>query len=60
MVAVLNILLNETDERILLEHWSGREDLLAMVRRFLGEADQMIGKGRLQQILDMLGVRAAG
>jgi uncharacterized membrane protein YkvA (DUF1232 family) len=60
MVAVLNILLNETDERILLEHWSGREDLLAMVRRFLGEADQMIGKGRLQQILEMLGVRAAG
>jgi uncharacterized membrane protein YkvA (DUF1232 family) len=57
MVAVLNILLNETNEQVLLEHWSGKADLLVMVRRFLGEADQMIGKGRLQQILEALGIR---
>jgi uncharacterized membrane protein YkvA (DUF1232 family) len=57
MVAVLNVLLNETDEQVLLDHWSGSADLLATVRRFLGQADQIIGVGRLQQILEALGIR---
>ena len=57
LVAVLNVLLTEVDNQILLEHWSGSSDLLSTVRSFLAKADQMIGKGRLDSILDSLGIR---
>src|SRR5688572_5708060 len=60
LVAVLNIVLNEVDNQIILEHWSGKADLLQTVRRFLGEADQMIGKGRIAKLLDYLGIRRPG
>lgn len=57
LVVVLNILLNEVDNQIVLEHWSGSADLLTTVRKFLSQADQMIGKGRLDKILEYLGIR---
>ena len=60
LVAVLNIVLNEVDNQIILEHWSGKADLLQTVRKFLGEADQMIGKGRIEKLLDYLGIRRPG
>ncbi len=57
MVAVLNILLTEVDEDILLEHWSGETDLLALMRTFLGRADDVMGKGRLDEVLRRMGVK---
>ncbi len=57
MVAVLNIMLKEVDNQIILESWSGDADLLATVRKFLDQADQIIGKQRLDKILDYLGIR---
>jgi uncharacterized membrane protein YkvA (DUF1232 family) len=57
VVAALNMLLNEVDQRIILEHWSGKEDLLGTIQRVLAQADQLIGKGRLQKILETIGIR---
>ena len=57
IVAALNMLFKEVDRTIILEHWSGKEDLLATVERVLAQADQLIGKGRLDKILEAIGVR---
>jgi uncharacterized membrane protein YkvA (DUF1232 family) len=57
LVAALNQLINEVDPQIVLQHWSGNADLLAKVREILGQADQLIGKGRLDKILEALGIR---
>jgi uncharacterized membrane protein YkvA (DUF1232 family) len=38
---ILNRLLNDTDEAILREHWSGSGDVLDMIRRVLGAADNL-------------------
>lgn len=59
LVAALNQLINEVDPQIVLQHWSGDVDLLAKVREILGQADQLIGKGRLEKILQGLGIRPA-
>lgn len=59
IVAALNMLLNEVDPQIVLEHWSGKADLLVKVREILTQADQLVGKGRLDKILDALGLRRA-
>ena len=62
VVAALNMLLNEVDQQVVLENWSGNADLLVKIREILGKADQMVGKGRLDKILEAIGVRkpAAG
>jgi len=57
LVAALNMLLNETDHQIVLENWSGKADLLETVRDFLRRSDELIGKARLEKILDYLGIR---
>jgi len=57
VVAVLNMLINEVDQRVILEHWSGKEDLLGTIQRVLAQADQLIGKGRLEKILATIGIR---
>jgi len=57
LVAALNQLLNEVDPQVVLNHWSGNVDLLSKVREILGQADQLIGKGRLEKILEGLGMR---
>lgn len=41
-VYILNKMLSDTDEAILREHWSGSEDLLAMIRRVLASADGLV------------------
>ena len=56
MVAVLNIMLKEVDNQIILENWSGSADLLSTVRKFLDQADQIIGKQRLEKILEYVGI----
>jgi uncharacterized membrane protein YkvA (DUF1232 family) len=57
VVAALNMLINEVDQRVILEHWSGKEDLLGTIQRVLAQADQLIGKGRLEKILATIGIR---
>jgi len=57
IVAALNILLNESDRTVVLEHWTGKEDLLATIQKVLGQADELMGKGRLEKILAGLGIR---
>jgi uncharacterized membrane protein YkvA (DUF1232 family) len=57
VVAALNALLNEVDRQIILEHWSGKADLLATIQRVLGQADDLVGKSRLEKILAAIGVR---
>jgi uncharacterized membrane protein YkvA (DUF1232 family) len=57
IVAALNILVNEADRAVVLEHWSGKEDLLATLQKVLAQADQLIGKGRLEKILAAIGIR---
>jgi uncharacterized membrane protein YkvA (DUF1232 family) len=56
MVAALNMLINEIDPQIVLDNWSGKADLLASLKQILGDADQLIGKGRLEKILAVLGI----
>ena len=57
IVAALNMLFKDVDRKIILEHWSGKEDLLATVEKVLAQADQLIGMGRLEKILAGLGIR---
>jgi len=57
IVAALNILFNEADRAVVLEHWSGKEDLLGTVQKVLAQADQLIGKARLKSILEKIGIR---
>jgi uncharacterized membrane protein YkvA (DUF1232 family) len=57
VVAALNVLLQESDRQVILEHWSGKEDLLETVRKVLAQADQLVGMGRLEKILAGLGIR---
>lgn len=43
-VYLLNRMLIDTDPAILREHWSGREDVLATIKKVLGAADNLVGK----------------
>lgn len=52
-VYILSKMLNDTDEAILREHWSGRGDLLDMIRRVLHSADRIVGKDFLAKIKKM-------
>lgn len=57
VVVALNMLFNEVDRRIILEHWSGKQDLLETIQKVLAQADQLIGKARLEKILAGIGIR---
>ena len=57
IVAALNMLINESDRAVVVEHWTGKEDLLATIQKVLGQADELMGKGRLDKILTALGIR---
>src|SRR5512139_139142 len=45
IIAALNVLVNEADRTVVLEHWTGKEDLLATIQKVLGKADDLMGKG---------------
>lgn len=49
---VLNKLLT-TDSEIVREHWSGSEDVLAMIQRVLGAADTLIGSDVVGKVKKM-------
>ncbi len=57
VVAALNMLLNEVDRQVVLEHWSGKADLLETIQKVVVQADQLIGKSRLERILETIGIR---
>lgn len=53
-VYILNKMLNDTDEKILREHWSGGEDLLVMIRRVLDAADGLVTTDFLKHVKKMM------
>lgn len=42
-IFMLNKLLGDTDPEVLRQHWSGSEDVLAVIQRVLGAADSLVG-----------------
>jgi uncharacterized membrane protein YkvA (DUF1232 family) len=53
-VYVLNKMITSTDPAILREHWSGSEDVLAMMQRVLNAADSLVGGdivGKLKKLI---------
>lgn len=53
-VFLLNKILADTDPEILRQHWSGSEDVLAVIQKVLGAADNLVGSeilGRLKKNL---------
>jgi len=42
---VLNGIINKTDPEIVLKHWAGEGDILALIKRVLEKADEMVGSG---------------
>src|SRR5688500_13424764 len=49
-VYLLNKLLADTDPAVLREHWSGSEDVLAMITKVLNAADNLVGSDILGKI----------
>ena len=52
-VYVLNKILADTDAAVLREHWSGSDDVLAMMQRVLAAAEDLVGKkvlGRIRKL----------
>jgi len=53
-VYLLNKMLADTDPEVLRQHWSGSEDVLKMIRKVLGAADNLVGGdlvGRLKKMI---------
>ena len=53
-VYMLNRMLSDTDVEILREHWSGDEDVLAMIRRVLTAADNLVGTDLINRLKKMM------
>jgi uncharacterized membrane protein YkvA (DUF1232 family) len=53
-VYLLNKMLADTDPQVLREHWSGSEDVLKMIQRVLGAADNLVGKDLLDRLKSMM------
>jgi len=53
-VYILNKMLTDTTADILREHWSGSEDVLAMIQKVLNAADQLVGADLLKRIKSMV------
>lgn len=50
----LNAIVNQVDEEIVIRHWAGEGDILAVVQNILTLADKMLGSGlfkRLKRVL---------
>jgi len=55
-VFVLNRILSATDPSVLREHWSGRDDVLAMIQKVLTAADSLVGGdivGRFKKMIKL-------
>jgi len=53
-VYVLNKIVNHTDPEVLREHWSGKHDVLAMIRQVLGAADTLVDGSVLGRLKKMV------
>ena len=53
-VYVLNRMLADTDEQILRDHWSGKGDVLDMIRRVMKAADGLVASDVLKSIKRMV------
>jgi uncharacterized membrane protein YkvA (DUF1232 family) len=53
-VYVLNKILTDTTAEIVREHWSGQEDVLAMIQRVLNAADSLVGGNLVERIKRMV------
>ena len=51
---VLNQILNNTDPEIIKRHWAGEGDVLELIQRILGKADEMIGSGLWAKLKNMI------
>lgn len=49
-VYMLNKILGDTDRAIIREHWSGEEDVLAVIQRVLGAADSLVSSDLLAKL----------
>jgi uncharacterized membrane protein YkvA (DUF1232 family) len=49
-VYLLNKMLTDTDPQVLREHWSGSDDVLAMITNVLNAADNLVGSDILGRI----------
>lgn len=50
----LNSMLNEVDSEIVIRNWAGDEDLLNYIQTILGIADNMLGSGMLNKIINSI------
>jgi uncharacterized membrane protein YkvA (DUF1232 family) len=46
----LNIVLNEIDKKVVLENWSGQEDLLELMQKITLTAEKFLDKNILKRI----------
>jgi len=51
---VLNTILNKVDPEIVRKNWAGEGDILEHVRRIVDAADDMIGKGLVRKIINLV------
>jgi uncharacterized membrane protein YkvA (DUF1232 family) len=51
---VLNQIVNNTDPEIIKRHWAGEGDVLELIQRILGKADEMIGSGLWAKLKNMI------
>lgn len=52
---ILNRMLLHTDEEILREHWSGKDDVLVMIRQVLKVGDSLVNKNFVKRIKKFIG-----
>jgi len=52
----LNMVLNDIDEKILLDNWSGEARLLDVLQRITATAEQFLDKNLLSRIKKLLGM----
>jgi uncharacterized membrane protein YkvA (DUF1232 family) len=51
---VLNQIVNNTEPEIIKRHWAGEGDVLELIQRILGKADEMIGSGLWAKLKNMI------
>lgn len=52
---ILNRLLNRTDPEVIRRHWAGEEDVLKVIQKIIGVADQMVGSGIWNKLRGLVG-----
>jgi len=51
---VLNQIVNKTEPEVIRRHWAGEGDVLDLIQRILGKADEMIGSGLWLKLKNMI------